>query len=254
MEGSLVFTKYASGCLRHIFLRSQGVKEEIDFSHKERGALNEDLFAEKFQGVPSVRERPFRVGLLDDPNAVVSGRVDYLAYPDDPDRKEIIELKSTESGNVYRSVIRDGVYNLQNIAQVVWYMLAERCNNTRLIHTYFKRDKKTKVLKRDAERVFKVAVEDDGVVTVDGTSIGFNVSNVTLHATEAVRAISEKLVSARPYSPSTFENPCRFCPFNSACSYYDDGLISTTEDFVKFSQQALDAKQAAALIESEKSE
>lgn len=240
MEGGLVFTKYSSGCLRHILLRSKGVKEEIKETHKERGALNEELF-DKIKGdAPIAREKPFHFTFSSDPAAYWSGRIDFLLHPDSPEQKKIQELKSTESSGVYKSVIKEGKINSQNLAQVAVYMLAEKCNNAELIVTYYKRNKKTKVLKPADERRFKIDLQEDGLIMVDDNSSGYYVDNLIQHAQAAAKAIQEdRVAGSRPYNASPFDGPCSFCPFSSVCSMFDDGLIKSTDEFVNLSNHVI---------------
>lgn len=239
MEGGLVFTKYSSGCLRHILLRHSGLRETINPKHLERGAMNEDEFqAGLGTGADVVREKPFHLTVSDSPRTYYSGRIDFLFCPNGPDKK-IVELKSTESSSVAKSVIKDGKINSQNLAQTVCYMLAEQCNNAEIIVTYYKSVKKTKVLKKDSERVFKIVIEADGLITVDGENSGYYVRNLLKHAQEAAKVIIDQSVASRPYCASDFDSPCAFCPFRSVCDLYDDGVINSTEEFISVSKQVM---------------
>lgn len=237
MEGGLVFTKYSSGCLRYLLLRHHGVKEDFDPSHAERGALNEQLFEEGLGSTPFIREKPFCIDVPGCNGAVVSGRIDVVLHPDHPQLRKIQELKSTESSSVLKSVIKDGKVNIQNLAQVVSYMVAEQCENADIVVTYYKRDKKSKVLKKDVERCFKIDLSEDGLIMVDSNSSGFYVANLLKHFRETAKAIKEHRVAGRPYSSSPYDSPCSYCPFRNVCDLYDAGCLDSTDEFIAVSKQ-----------------
>ncbi len=246
-EGGLVFTRYSSGCHRTILLRHHGVKDEIAQKYKVIGALNEDWFEERLKGLPYSREVPVNFVVSNNPMAVLSGRVDYIMYPDDPIRKELVELKSSISNSVGKDVIKDGKISLQNLAQVVCYMLAQECNNARLVYAFYKQDKKSKVFKKESEREFKIAVKDGGRILVDSEENGFTVQNVLQHLNAAVNHINNGTLAERPYGGDSFDGPCKFCTFNTACSLVTSGVINSLEEFIDYSKILVTKKKEKTL-------
>lgn len=249
IEGLLVFTRYSSGCIRSQLLRTHGVREEIKAIHKERGAANEDWYGAELTkgGVEFKREVAFNFSVCDEPNAVLSGRIDYLINPDS-DQREIHELKSTESPNVLREVIRKGNYNLANVAQIVCYLMAERCTRGKLVHQYYKKSKAGDY-QAGERREFIVTIESDGQILVDGKGCGFAVRNLLEYFTEAAKAIHEGRITPRPAHSEAFDGPCKFCPFSGACDALDLGLVDSLGSFVYLAKQCLEAK---SLREKEK--
>ena len=83
MWGDLVLTKYASGCLRNILLQANGVREEIDPKHLQRGTLNEERYELELKQarMAYIREEPVseRIDGFDDTYFV--GRLDFRVHP-----------------------------------------------------------------------------------------------------------------------------------------------------------------------------
>lgn len=232
--GDLVFTKYSSGCLRSILLADNGIRESIDTKHQERGALNEEVYEDglKRSGVPYDREKPVSepIGGFDDTNFV--GRLDYLLHSTPTDARKIVELKSTESSTVLKAVIKDGKYNHGNLAQLISYMVSERCTKGELIYTYYKPKNKAKVYVKTSERVFEVVITPVGDILVDGEKSGLTVYDQLHHRQMAAKCINDKQVWARPYQAGGYDSPCKYCVFAKVCDWYDAGMIETTEVFI----------------------
>jgi hypothetical protein len=239
-EGDLVFTKYASGCHRNIFLRLNGVRETINEIHGERGKIAEDDFQQTsgISSIPFKREVPFKLTFDEYPGVVVSGRMDYVLYPEDETLKRVVELKSTESTNVLREVIRNGKIKLENVAQLVTYLIAEKCVRGQLTYCYYKRSKKDGSLTKMDSRDFIVNITDTGRILVDGVWSGFEVRNVIEHYIGSVRCVNSGILSSRPYNGKSFDGACKYCPYSRSCDMYDSGLISK-EDFIYASKEAL---------------
>jgi hypothetical protein len=85
-----------------------------------------------------------------------------------------------------------------------------------------------------------VAVGDDGDISVDAVSSGFNVADLLAHQRAAVRVMERQEVADRPAGwDQKFAGPCRFCPFKAACDKFDeDG--GSPEDFLRLAKQAVD--------------
>lgn len=252
-DGQLVFTRYSSGCHRHIYLANYGIREEIDQKHKERGQLNEDWFERRLGSTPYAREKSFALTLFADIGVVLSGRCDYILFPTDPDKKEVVELKSSESPSILNDVIKKGKYKLENLAQLLCYLMAESCTSGRLIYAHYKKDKKTKEYYLNAEREFSVQVEDSGRILVDGEEAEFKVDNLLQHLrAAAVYLKNDQLAATRPYNESKFNGPCAYCVFKSSCELLDEGILTSVEEFVSQAKMDLLRKKERQENESTK--
>jgi hypothetical protein len=231
--GDLVFTKYASGCLRSIMLADHGLRDTIDPKHQERGALNEEVYERGLQGrgVAYDRERTVSEPIDGFVDTAFVGRLDFLLPDVPPHGRVIVELKSTESPGVLKDVIKDGKYNLQNLAQLIAYMLTERCTHGQLVYTYFKKNK-VKVYEKGVERVFVIEIDSEGRILVDQQPAPFTVHDYLHHRQLSAKVINEREIWARPYQPGGYDTPCRYCPFSKTCDMYDMGLIDDVDTFV----------------------
>lgn len=238
-EGNLSFGKYSSSCHRSILLRLRGIQEPFKSVHSERGALCENEFERTLTGIPYRREVPFTLGLDSCPDLVISGRLDYELYPDSPADRHIVELKSTESSSVYADVIKRGKFKLENVAQLVTYLIASSCDNGKLIYHYYKRSKKTATLTKTDEREFRITLDEVGRIFADGTYIGFDVSNVIEHYVESYRVATTETLPIRPYAHNNFDGPCKFCPFADVCKIQEIDPSMTVDTFVTMCDQQL---------------
>ncbi len=235
--GQLVFTDSKAGCVRSILLSANGVFEgEIDAKHQIRGALNEEQYeaALKTAGTSYTREHPIKSPVPGYSNIVVSGRVDFIRHPDSGD--EIVELKSTESDNVKREVIKKGKPKVTHLAQVSAYMILLKIPKAQLICTHYENDAGTYT--KGDERSFEISIDDAGRICIDSIPSGYTIGDLYTHQKLAARMISEHRVGPRPKDhDAKFGSPCNFCVWRQACDAYDQGAIeSTTDSFVSYAK------------------
>lgn len=228
MTGDLVITQYPSGCLRSLLLASEGVKEPFNQDHSERGAANEERYERALMaaGTDFAREVPFQIQIA--PDAIVSGRIDFLLAD-----QRIDELKSTESTNVIRDVITNGKFKPANVAQLVVYLMAKSLTFGNLIYSAYKRDKKTKELVHVADRCFSVQLMTNGDIYVDEKKFEYAAGDVVSHLLATARVVRNRSVASRPYMHASFDGPCKFCVFAPTCDLFDAGVISDVDDFVE---------------------
>lgn len=238
LVGGAVVTKYNSGCLRSILAQSHGIREgEIAQLHIDVGAEHERVHeAElKTKGVPYVREMVIRAPIT--PEVEYSGRADFVCQV--PGVGTVVdECKGHTSKNTRRDVIRNGEYNISYLAQLCSYMVRLRTQKGRLVCGYYEQDEAGK-LHRQEERTFRVEIEDDGSIMVDGASSGYAVTDLLAHQAEAARVLAAQEVGPRPDKAGLkFGGPCSFCPFKAACDYYD-ASGGSTEDFLESARTAI---------------
>ena len=250
MWGRVVFTEYASGCLRRILLDANGVREPFNPIHSERGELNEDLFEEKLRERGEVtyqREKPFRES-IPTTSCQLSGRIDFNIIYDDPavpGGKVVVphELKSTESESQRKSRIQYGKWGLNNVAQLVVYLLVEGVDRGVLQYTFFERTADGLVAAkpiqrprsiRKTEAAYDVRILGDSYVEVGGSKTQFTAFDVLDHVYWAAKVIEDDIVWERPANYDLkFGSPCTFCPFKNTCNKWDNGVLSTASEFIE---------------------
>lgn len=236
--GTLVFTDSKAGCLRAIYISSKGVKEEIPEYHKIRGLANEELHEAllKKLGIPYSRE----VVIKDMVDGVESsGRADFILHHENGD--QIDELKSTESKNVSRDVIKNGHVKPEHLAQLVNYMTSLKITESKLITTYLEKDKDGKY-EAKSDRVFQILIDESGRICVDGTPTKFHVSDQIRHRQLSAKVVKDEFQGKipRPNNGTTpFVGSCGFCPYKLACDKYDDGSIEGNSALVDMAKQLI---------------
>lgn len=241
MWGRLVFTDYATGCLRKIYLRSRGVRESVEAIHGQRGAEFERKFGERLGADQSIKveaEKPVLQPIDGHPGFSFSGRMDYLATCGDD--LKVYELKSTQSKSVLRAM-KSGQYKTENLAQLISYMTAVGTDKGELRYAYMEPSPAGYTIKQ--ERGFEIEVDDFGRILVDNRPIKFTVYDQLAHQHGAARVIEEDLVWDRPVGYNqAFGSPCSYCPFKSACDRYDQGIIVGNTAYVEAAKQSLGEK------------
>lgn len=238
MVGDLVVTKYNSGCLRSILIQSHGTREAsipqlyIDCGAAAEAQHEADLVD---AGVHFIREMVIKTQLT--PNVEYSGRADFVCHGLTVGTV-VDEVKGHTSKNTRRDVIRKGAYNVSYLAQLVSYMLRLRTQKGRLVCGYYEENDDGKLIRQE-ERTFKVELDDDGSILVDGVSSGYGVHDLLAHQRAATRVLEGQEVLGRPDGASLkFGGPCVYCPFKAACDEYDR-TGGSTEEFLKSAQVAI---------------
>lgn len=245
MLGAAVVTPYNSGCMRHILLQSKGLfADDIDPKYQELGALNEDRYEkEVLQTDPKLLhyDKEYKIKQkIGDTEVYLVGRIDFLVRRADVPGEIIHENKSSDSANTLREVIKKGNVKSHNLAQIVVYMIARETQKGKLIYSHYKKDKQTKLWVMDNERAFKITISDAGVIMVDGVFSGYTVQDQLAHQNTAARVIENDLIYDRPLGwDDRFKSPCAYCPWSKACDKYDNGEITTVEQFVEEATQLL---------------
>lgn len=234
MWGRLVHTDYKTACLRNILLGSFGVREtDIQLKYKQIGALNEENYEKKLRAanISYLRESPIKVELENTDGVLFSGRADFIHQA--ADIEHVIELKATDSKNKLRNVIKNGKYVIENLAQLVAYMIHTKTVAGYLIYNFFEQPKGEERWEQKAGRAFHVGIDNNGAVIVDGKATEYTVHDQISHTLTAASVINNPVVWDRPYNWSQpFNSPCGYCPFRATCDKYDSGNIEGVEAFV----------------------
>lgn len=248
MMGDVVVTKYNSGCLRSILAKANGVRDgEIADIYQQVGRVAEDAHEIKLiaDNVRYDRELPLSFQLSD--KVEYSGRVDFYIKDE-----AVHEIKGHISKNTRREVIRNGVYNISYLAQLVSYMVRLRVVSGRLICSYFEDDGGTLVCQES--RTFEVTIDDDGSILVDSDPSGYYVADLLAHQQAAVKVLTTGEIAPRPANwNQKYGGPCNLCPFKTACDKHDREP-STTEQFLTDCQSSVQSapKKASPTVFSVK--
>ena len=238
-SGDLVFTQYSSGCLRSQLLRLEGLREDIDPVHADRGAMNEDVYAEEYAATSSniLREEPFK---LDVPgyDAQISGRIDFIVDG------IIREHKSTESSAQINSIRALETPSIGQVAQLLIYLMAKGQQYGQLIRTGYKKSRKTKVYEKVAEGVYDVRLSSNGAVTINNKPYEFTAHDLIEYIVAVAKLGAEKVVAPRPYGYDSFAGPCRYCTFQNSCRLYDEGVLTSISEFVTNAREELQRKES----------
>lgn len=229
--GDLIFSHYKSSCLRWILIQSH-MPYEIDKKYSVLGKENEDRHQQELIDKDLVFKRELEVEKkLPWYNMTQRGHIDFLVYEDEP---VVHELKHVQSPNVYREVIKKGLYVTDNLAQCVNYMLHAKTQRGLLKYSYYKKGV------YETEREFKVTIDDFGRIHVDKKPTKFTVQDQLCHQRQGARVLSEQLVAQRPYLGETpYVGACHWCPMSAVCTRYDSGAIEGTQSFIELAKQQL---------------
>ncbi len=226
--GRLVFTDSKAGCIRNILLQSHGVREgSIPEKYKIMGAANEARYNKILadSGIKYDQERPIKHAVAAVPSVLFSGRADFIRYLDST--VVVDELKSMDSKNKAREVLKHGNWTPENLAQLIAYMVGMQTPDGRLIYTQFEDGEPTK------ERAFEIVIDEAGRICVDGAPTKFTVYDQIAHLNAAARAIENNEIWERPYNwNAPFKSPCGYCPFKATCDKFDAGEIKDVQAFV----------------------
>lgn len=220
VKGRLCFTQYDSGCLRSILAKSWVRTPDIDPKHSILGEKNERRFEEQLKqaGIEFVAESPVSYPLDHCNGVVFSGRRDFVVSAGDSN--EIVELKATSSKTKYQ-MMREGKYVVENLAQLVAYMVEAEATRGRLVYAYYK---DPTAAEPHLESTYLVTIDPSGDILANGRHSGFTIADYLLHRDSAATAVSQGVVYDRPYNyDAAFGSPCQYCVFKSACDRFDSG-------------------------------
>ena len=241
MWGETVLTQYSSGCLRAILISAHGVRESFPAVYADVGAAHEAWYEGQQGSNPNIlsyeREVPVKRDIPGVPGVTYSGRIDVLEqYAFGP---VIVETKGTISKDTRLSVIRKGIVKLNQLAQIVSYMIATEIPRGRLVVGYYEYDLEQVTFRHCEGREFKIEIDDHGMILVDRIASGYSVMDALAHRQAAAAVLADNAVGNRPDKwDQAFGGPCRMCVFKDACTKYDAENLST-EAFVDAARYAV---------------
>jgi hypothetical protein len=241
MLGELVVTEYESGCLRAILLASEGARTPIPSIYEKVGAAHEEWYETQLKQDPRLitytREVPIKFPVPGVEGVLYSGRIDVLsAY----DKAGIVlhETKGTISKNTRLSVIRKGKVKLNHLAQLVSYMIAKETTKGKIVAGYYEQAEDGTLIHQEG-REFKVEIDNDGSILVDGVPTGYSVFDQINHRTAAAKVLVGDSVPARPDKhDQKWGGPCGNCFNRENCDKFDRGEIDGREAFIAAGREA----------------
>lgn len=256
MQEDTVITGYDSGCLRKILLTSKNVRGQIPTVYMEVGAVHENQYEALLKSDPTVsrflRELPIKQPVPGFETVMYSGRMDFVVeeilkrtegvtFAPMKTREVITETKGSISKTTRREVIRKGNVKVNQLAQLVSYMIARQSPYGRLVCAYYERHPETLQLVKCEERMFKIFIDDEGAVLIDGMPSGFTVEDQINHRKAAAKVLVEDRVGERPDGwTDIYKGPCCRCIHKDTCSRFDAGHVKDTEEFVALARVDLD--------------
>lgn len=249
-------TEYSSGCLRQILLARNGVREPFNPMYAEVGEINEDEFEKRIpEGVAYEREKVIKGPIEGYENVVYSGRIDFDigGLP--------IELKSGTSKNTRLNVIRKGKLKLNQLAQLISYMVRKKTDKGFLYSDYYEKDKKDKWVRQEGVK-FKIKLDSEGGIwykpertlfdkkgssnkafPTEPVKSDFTVHDQIKHTMAQAEMLSTQSIADRPIAPiENFNTPCDYCVFSDVCDMVDKKDITKTKDFLNEGRKIITSK------------
>ena len=229
--GGSTVTSYPSGCQRNILFTSFGIRtESIPALYMSVGQLNEERHERTLLGWPDVlqieREMPVRGSIAGSDSVEYSGRIDFWVTTTDGN-EEPHECKATVSRTGFQVMKRKGEPKLNHLAQLVSYLIQQEVQDGRLVygcyeHPYDPTEQDMSLVCTDS-LTFRVRIEDDGCITVDGKPTPYTALDQLRHMQQTVKTLTTREFGPRPAVENEWSSPCRMCPFQNTCSQIDVG-------------------------------
>lgn len=237
MWGNQPVGNYDSPCLRSIAWKSHNrdVATSIPVAYAMVGSVHESNHEHILLGNtdPFQREVPIRtpIDTRSGKTIVYSGRCDFI-FGDSID-----ETKATFSKSAPNYILRKGQWKISHLAQLAGYLWQKDMIKGRIVYGVYSNlaEGAASFFKHIGTRIFNVAIEDDGRLTVDSKPTPYYVQDQIAHVYAAAEAVAEKKVwPVRPWGwEQKWGSPCALCPFKALCDSFESGNISESETFTK---------------------
>lgn len=230
-----------SGCPRMVLLRHHGVEAPVNDVRTQKtfnlGYMNEELFVKHWlPNTPTIVD-----GEVCEP--IIEG-VDFVGHIDVQTADVVFELKSVSSRSTW-TLVKDGGYKVGNLAQCVNYMLAKQVTKGYLVYSLY-----AYLQGLELPDVFiEITLDDDGNILVNRKKTGFTLENIVQDRTEKARVLrDDKVYPERPVN-SDGTSACKYCPFKTVCTDWENGKIEGTDRFIKRAKEVTDALHSAQTID-----
>lgn len=253
LQAGTVITKYDSGCLRSILIKSEGIRTgEIPLIYQQVGKAHEDQHLAALKADPRVLAvvPEFKISRQLTDEVEYAGRADFKVFLHGREEPIVHETKGTVSKNTRRDVIKKGLYNVSYLAQLVSYMVQFRTTKGKLVCAYYEdaaeEGAPVELVKVD-ERTFRVEINDAGNIEVDGQPSGYGVEDLLAHQAAAVEVLTTGTIADRPDKwNQKYGGPCSNCAFKKTCDAWDQGALQSREEFLCSARLDAEAAQTNA--------
>jgi hypothetical protein len=224
------------GCPRKTILRHLNIQQTVSEKTKEIfniGFIFEEWFCSQFPD--AIKEKEVNSSMLQGHCDLVS---DEFVY----------ELKSCTSKNTYKTVFKDNKPKVQNIIQLVTYMIELEMNKGKLVYgSYVHVCDYSKLMKMQSDQIktifdgavpvlkeFNVEIEEDGTVLVNGEHFhNLNVTEILDFQINLHELVKKKQLPpmVEALDQTTWDSPCKWCPLQALCESAPDleTFIDTAE-------------------------
>lgn len=225
--GHSVITEYPSGCLRFLLLDYwKHIKSDIPEVNWAVGSTHEAMYARTLTSDIFGAEVPIEGEVNGIP---VYGKMDFVTTTKKGNIL-IHETKGTVSPNTIKKVIEQGNWKINQLAQLVFYMLFKKVNNGKLVIGGYKYLEDSKLFKLIKMREFKVKFGVNGDILIDGEYSGYHISDQLQHQYNSAQVLKNEEMWDRPENATSFMSPCEYCVYSEVCMKWDLGEISSKEE------------------------
>lgn len=224
----------ANGCYRIILLRSLGLRTKTDDPQRQTmtfglGHANEEVITTLLTkaGIIVEREREIRRNIS--PEVDFTGHIDITA-----NGNTLYELKSVSSIRSYINYIVKGKYKLNNLAQLVAYMITDEKKQGYLVYAsyiYAPAGKEVNEKKKSGHltwdriepciRKYKVEIEGKAIMVDGEAHPKYTIDNVIEHMLRSAQVVVDEEVSRIVPGYAG----CLFCELAQTCTRFNSGEI-----------------------------
>ncbi len=228
--GESVHTQYGSGCLRNLLLKFWIPRRvEIKEIYQRVGAAHEAFYARKIKAEVFGAEVPIGGDIQGIP---IKGRMDFVLPLKDGD-KVIVETKGTNSKYALNSVIKQGKLKLNQLAQLVFYMITQKCNKGKLVYGVYE-EVEDSYFRQIGYREFKITFNPQGQILIDGVPYEHTVSDQVDHQMRSAEVLKNETIWDRPANADAkWGSPCGYCDYIDVCAKWDSGEYTCKEDVIE---------------------
>jgi hypothetical protein len=250
-NGGLAITKYDSGCLRAILAKKNGARTKFPPQLADMGEqfelLSEVYLKKQYPDWVLSREEVLKGPCVGLDEETFSGRKDFTLRKDG--ETIIVECKSMCSSASRLNVIRKGIMNPSQIAQLISYMIQEKVTKGMMMFGYYEIHPETGLLwcpnafrdqgtKKANFAVYRVEILDNGTIQINGEDFEYTVLQSIEHRNAVMKVLSDKAVGLRPADATKeYGGPCNYCTFRDVCTSYDASVIQgdpqTADQFIE---------------------
>lgn len=218
-QDTKTYISTANGCLRTILIRAYAGQPKADYTSQFTfgiGLMAEKLVLEDLKTRHKIVEHDIEM------REAITSKCDIVGHCDFKCDSVIFEHKSISSVNSTKKIYVGGDYKVDNVAQLVNYMLVEEQTTGILMYTVCIWSG-IKGVKPGHYRNFAVHIDDTtGEITVDNTPYPFTAQDILGHRIEAAKVLENKLIyPERPESLDKVFHCCSGCDYESACDKFD---------------------------------